>query len=96
LRLVCIAVSHAARPRSPPDQYDLSDFNALVGAISHGSLSPAHLPAVSFLKAPGYQDGHAGYSDPADEQQFVVSTTRSPASRYITGTPATDQINHGS
>jgi hypothetical protein len=29
---------------------------------------------VSFLKAPAYQDGHAGYSDPLDEQQFVVST----------------------
>jgi len=55
-------------------QYDLSDFTALVGAISHGSISPARLPAVSFLKAPGYQDGHAGYSDPADEQQFVVAT----------------------
>ena len=55
-------------------QYDLSDFNALVGAISHGYLPADHLPAVSFLKAPGYQDGHAGYSDPYDEQQFVVST----------------------
>jgi phospholipase C len=54
-------------------QYDMSDFNALVGAISHGFLSPDHLPAVSFLKAPGYQDGHAGYSDPYDEQQFVTS-----------------------
>jgi len=52
--------------------YDMSDFNALVGAIAHGSLSPEHLPAVSFLKAPGYQDGHAAYSDPLDEQQFVV------------------------
>ncbi len=29
-------------------------------------------PGVSFLKAPGYQDGHAGYSDPADEQQFIT------------------------
>ena len=29
---------------------------------------------MSFLKAPGYQDGHAGYSDPYDEQQFIVST----------------------
>ena len=28
---------------------------------------------MSFLKAPGYQDGHAGYSDPLDEQQFVVN-----------------------
>jgi phospholipase C len=55
-------------------QYDLSDFNALVSAIGHGDLAPGRLPAVSFLKAPGYQDGHAGYSDPYDEQQFVVTT----------------------
>jgi len=54
-------------------QYDISDFNALVGAISHGYLSPDHLPAVSFLKAPGYEDGHASYSDPYDEQQFVTN-----------------------
>ena len=53
-------------------QYDTSDFNSLVGAIAHGYLTPDHLPAVSFLKAPGYQDGHAGYSDPIDEQKFVV------------------------
>jgi phospholipase C len=32
---------------------------------------------VSFLKAPGYQDGHAGYSDPFDEQQFVVNEINS-------------------
>jgi phospholipase C len=54
-------------------QYDISNFNALVGAIAHGYLSPDHLPAVSFLKAPGYQDGHGFYSDPIDEQQFVVN-----------------------
>ena len=54
-------------------QYDISDFNALVGAIAHGYISPSHLPAVSFLKAPGYQDGHGAYSDPFDEQQFIVS-----------------------
>jgi len=53
-------------------QYDTSDFNSLVGAIAHGFISPDHLPAVSFLKAPGYQDGHAGYSDPIDEQKFIV------------------------
>jgi phospholipase C len=45
-------------------QYDISDFN---DALRAGSM-----PAVSFLKAPEYQDGHAGYSDPLDEQQFVV------------------------
>src|SRR5262249_47419481 len=35
--------------------------------------SPDHLPAVSFLKAPAYQDGHAFYSDPLDEQHFIVN-----------------------
>jgi phospholipase C len=45
-------------------QYDTTDFDA---ALAAGSL-----PAVSFLKAPGYQDAHAGYSDPLDEQAFVV------------------------
>jgi len=54
-------------------QYDTSDFDSLVGAISRGYLSPDHLPAVSFLKAPGYQDGHAGYSNPLDEQQFIAN-----------------------
>jgi phospholipase C len=27
---------------------------------------------VSYLKAPAYQDGHPGYSDPIDEQSFIV------------------------
>ncbi len=47
-------------------QYDTNDFIAAVQADN--------FPAVSFLKAPGYQDGHAGYSDPLDEQTFVVNT----------------------
>lgn len=46
-------------------QYDLKDFYATVRA--------GHLPAVSFLKMPALQDGHAGYSDPLDEQRGVVS-----------------------
>lgn len=29
---------------------------------------------MSFLKAPADMDGHAGYSDPLLEQQFVVNT----------------------
>ena len=45
-------------------QYDINDFYAAVSA--------GNFPSVSFLKAPGYEDGHAGYSDPLDEQQFVV------------------------
>lgn len=32
------------------------------------------MPAVSFLKAPAARDGHAGYSDPLDEQTFLVDT----------------------
>jgi phospholipase C len=32
------------------------------------------MPAVSFVKAAEYQDGHAGYSDPLDEQHFLVNT----------------------
>jgi phospholipase C len=58
---------------TPNHQYDTSDFDQLVGAIGAGDLPPSALPAVSFLKAGGYQDGHGAYSDPIDEQQFVVN-----------------------
>ena len=57
--------------------YDTSDFDSLVAAINAGQLPPSALPAVTFLKAPGYQDGHAAYSDPADEQAFVVKEVNS-------------------
>ena len=45
--------------------YDTTDFFAAVSA--------GNFPAVSFLKAPAFQDGHAGYSNPLDEQTFVVN-----------------------
>ncbi len=45
-------------------QYDLHDF--------YDAVNLGNLPAVSFLKAIGIQDGHAGYSSPLDEQQFLV------------------------
>jgi len=45
-------------------QYDFNDFWTAVNA--------GNLPEVSFLKAPGYLDGHAGYSDPLAEQGFIV------------------------
>ena len=57
---------------TPNHNYDSSDFDQLVAAITRGDLPPSALPAVSFLKAPGYQDGHAAYSDPIDEQEFLV------------------------
>ena len=57
---------------TPNHQYDMGDFDQLVAAITAHTLPASQLPAVSFLKAPGYEDGHAAYSDPADEQQFIV------------------------
>jgi phospholipase C len=45
-------------------QYDSDDFFAAVKAGNY--------PSVSFIKAPAFQDGHAGYSDPLDEQAFTA------------------------
>ena len=62
------------RPTSPASigltdeanhQYDIRDFNAVLDA--------GNLPAVSFLKAIGIQDGHPAHSSPLDEQEFVVT-----------------------
>jgi phospholipase C len=61
------------RPASPAEighdgaanhEYDIEDFFAAVSA--------GNFPAVSILKAPAYQDGHAGYSNPLDEQDLVI------------------------
>lgn len=45
--------------------YDLMDFWA---AADNGNI-----PAVSFLKAANYQNGHPGQSDPLDEQFFIIN-----------------------
>jgi phospholipase C len=47
-------------------EYDLSDF--------YTTLKDGNMPAVSYLKAAEYQDAHPGYSDPIDEQHFLVNT----------------------
>jgi len=47
-------------------QYDLSDFWA--------AIESDNIPAVSFLKAPYYQTGHAKASNPINEQPFLVNT----------------------
>ena len=47
-------------------QYDISQFWVAANA--------GNMPAVSFLKAPRYQDGHPANSDPLDEQTFLVNT----------------------
>jgi phospholipase C len=53
-------------PGTANHQYDVLDFSTVLAA--------GNLPAVSFIKPPGYQEGHAGYSDPLDEQTFIVNT----------------------
>ncbi|MGB8537655.1 MAG: alkaline phosphatase family protein [Acidobacteriaceae bacterium] len=45
-------------------QYDMHDF--------FDALKAGNFPAVSYLKSAAYRDGHAGYSDPLDEQKFLV------------------------
>jgi phospholipase C len=40
--------------------YDLQDF--------YDAVSAGNFPSVSYIKMPAYQDGHAGNSDPLDEQ----------------------------
>ena len=60
------SVAMIGRTDQANHQYDLSSFWA---AADHGNL-----PAVSFLKPAKYQDGHADYSDPLDEQHFIVQT----------------------
>ncbi|MFJ5103558.1 phospholipase C [Streptomyces sp. NPDC088554] len=55
-------IGHAGRANH---NYDLTDFDA--------ALAARELPAVSFLKASAYQDGHPGNSDPLDEQHFLVT-----------------------
>ncbi|WP_304595877.1 phospholipase C [Alicyclobacillus sendaiensis] len=60
------SVAMIGRTDQANHQYDITDFFT---ALQNGNM-----PAVSFLKAPEYEDGHAGYSDPLDEQRWLVQT----------------------
>jgi phospholipase C len=60
------SVAAVGHPDQANHQYDVADFWAAADA--------GNLPAVSYLKAPRYQDGHANNSDPLDEQTWLVST----------------------
>ena len=63
-------------------QYDLSLF----GDALNGT-GGAKLPSVSYLKAPESEDGHPGYSDPIDEQKFIVNEVNAiEKSRYWAST----------
>jgi phospholipase C len=60
-------IPHTNTPDPANHQYDINDFFT--------ALEAGNLPAVSFLKASAFEDGHAGYSDPLDEQHFLVRVT---------------------
>jgi phospholipase C len=55
--------SGAADPAN--HEYDLNDFTT--------ALRQGVMPAVAYIKMPAIEDGHAGYSDPLDEQIGVVT-----------------------
>ena len=59
-------IPNTTTPDPANHQYDSNDFFA--------ALNAGILPAVTFLKAPAFQDGHGGYSNPIDEQHFIVKT----------------------
>ncbi|HVC61759.1 MAG TPA: alkaline phosphatase family protein [Acetobacteraceae bacterium] len=57
---------HGGKTRDPANhEYGLRDFYSAVKA--------GNFPSVSYIKMPAYQDGHAGYSDPLDEQAGMVA-----------------------
>lgn len=60
------AVERIGRSDQANHQYDLLDFWQAAQA--------GRLPSVSFLKAKAAQNGHSGYSNPLDEQSFLVAT----------------------
>jgi phospholipase C len=68
LGVATIGYSVAADGKTPEPanhEYELDDFYAAVKA--------GNFPSVSYIKLPAYQDGHAGYSDPLDEQAGTVT-----------------------
>jgi phospholipase C len=59
------SVSEIGHDGQANHEYDLSDF--------YTSLDNDDMPAVSYIKAARYQDGHPANSDPLDEQNFLVT-----------------------
>jgi phospholipase C len=66
LAAIGYSFEHDGTTRDPANHnYDLQDF--------YDAVKAGNLPAVSYIKMPAYQDGHAGYSDPLDEQDGTVT-----------------------
>jgi phospholipase C len=60
------SLQHDGKTRDPANHnYDLQDF--------YDAVKAGNFPSVSYIKLPAYQDGHAAYSDPLDEQSGTVA-----------------------
>ena len=68
------------KPEPANHNYDSHDF--------FDALAAGNLPAVNFVKAPAFQDGHAGYSNPIDEQAFIISVVNALADSKFWATTA--------
>ena len=54
------------KTRDPANhEYGLKDF--------YDAVKSGNFPSVAYIKLPAYQDGHAGYSDPLDEQSGTAT-----------------------
>ena len=54
------------KTRDPANhEYGLKDF--------YDAVKEGNFPSVAYIKMPAYQDGHAGYSDPLDEQKGTAA-----------------------
>jgi phospholipase C len=66
LEAIGYSLKHDGTTADPANhEYDLSDF--------YNAVKAGNFPSVSYIKLAAYQDGHAGYSDPLDEQSGVVT-----------------------
>jgi phospholipase C len=60
------SVESDGKTRDPANhEYGLKDF--------HDAVKAGNFPSVAYIKMPAYQDGHAGYSDPLDEQDGTAA-----------------------
>ena len=65
LAAIGYSFEHDGSTRDPANHnYDLTDF--------YDAVKGGDFPSVSYIKMSAYQDGHAGYSDPLDEQTGTV------------------------
>jgi phospholipase C len=66
LAAIGYSFEHDGKTREPANHnYDLHDF--------YDAVKAGNFPAVSYIKLPAYQDGHANYSNPLDEQAGTVA-----------------------